>query len=74
MQETILNYLKITAEAAGFTEPKSIAEIVGAIIGAFLSFLGIIFFTPLDSFLKNYLKKYFKDIYQDSSRYIIRYI
>ncbi len=43
MQETILNYLKITAEAAGFAEPKSIAEIVGAIIGAFLSFLGIIF-------------------------------
>ncbi len=43
MRETILNYLKITAEAAGFAEPKSIAEIVGAIIGAFLSFLGIIF-------------------------------
>ncbi len=43
MQETILHYLKITAEAAGFAEPKSIAEIVGAIIGAFLSFLGIIF-------------------------------
>jgi len=43
MQETILKYLEITAKAAGFTEPRSIPEIIGAIIGTFLSFLGIIF-------------------------------
>ena len=43
MKETILKYLEVTAKAAGFGEPKSIAEIVGAIISIFLSFLGIIF-------------------------------
>lgn len=43
LKETILEYLRITAEAAGFGEPKNPAEIVGAIIGVFLSFLGIIF-------------------------------
>jgi len=43
LQETILAYLKVTAEAAGFGEPKSIAEIVGGLIGVFLSMLGIIF-------------------------------
>ncbi|MFH1661845.1 MAG: MMCAP2_0565 family pilin-like conjugal transfer protein [Candidatus Falkowbacteria bacterium] len=43
MQETMLEFLKITAEAAGFGEPKGIGEIVGAVIGTFLSFLGIIF-------------------------------
>jgi len=43
MTETMLEFLRITAEAAGFAEPKSIAEIAGAIIGTFLSFLGIIF-------------------------------
>lgn len=43
MPETILKYLEITAKAAGFGEPKSIGEIIGAIIGTFLSFLGIIF-------------------------------
>lgn len=39
----MLEFLRITAEAAGFAEPKSIGEIAGAIIGTFLSFLGIIF-------------------------------
>ncbi len=43
MKETILKYLEITAKAAGFGEPKSLGEIVGAVIGIFLSFLGIIF-------------------------------
>ncbi len=43
MQETILKYLEITAKAAGFGEPRSIGEIVGAIIGTFLSLLGVIF-------------------------------
>jgi hypothetical protein len=43
MRETILKYLEITAKAAGFAEPKSIAEIMGAIIGTFLSLLGVIF-------------------------------
>jgi hypothetical protein len=39
----MLEFLRITAEAAGFAEPKSPAEIIGAIIGTFLSFLGVIF-------------------------------
>jgi len=39
----MLEFLRITAEAAGFSEPRSIGEITGAIIGTFLSFLGIIF-------------------------------
>ena len=39
----MLEYLRITAEAAGFGEPKGIGEIAGAIIGTFLSLLGIIF-------------------------------
>ncbi|OGF25419.1 hypothetical protein A2331_01225 [Candidatus Falkowbacteria bacterium RIFOXYB2_FULL_34_18] len=43
LKEKILEYLKITAEAAGFGEPKSIAEIIGGLIGVFLSLLGIIF-------------------------------
>ena len=43
MKETILKYLEVTAKAAGFGEPKSLAEIVGAVISIFLSFLGIIF-------------------------------
>ena len=43
MKETMLKYLEVTAKAAGFSEPKSIAEIIGAIIGIFLSLLGIIF-------------------------------
>lgn len=43
MTDTMLEFLRITAEAAGFAEPKSIGEIAGAIIGTFLSFLGIIF-------------------------------
>jgi len=43
MTEKMLEYLRVTAEAAGFGEPKGLPEIVGAIIGTFLSFLGIIF-------------------------------
>jgi len=43
MPEIILKYLEITAKAAGFGEPKSIPEIVGALIGACLSFIGVIF-------------------------------
>lgn len=43
VRETMLRYLEITARAAGFAEPKSIAEIIGALIGTFLSLLGVIF-------------------------------
>ena len=43
MMEIVLKTLKITAEAAGFGEPKGLGEIVGSIIGVFLSLLGIIF-------------------------------
>ena len=43
IKEAIMYYLKETAEAAGFAEPRSLPEIAGAIIGTFLSFLGIIF-------------------------------
>lgn len=43
MGETILEYLRITAEAAGFPPPRSIPEIIGSLIGVFLSLLGIIF-------------------------------
>ena len=39
----IIKTLEITAKAAGFGEPKSIPEIIGALIGVALSFLGIIF-------------------------------
>lgn len=39
----MLELLKITAEAAGFGEPRSPVEIIGAVIGICLSFLGIIF-------------------------------
>ncbi len=39
----MMELLEITARAAGFPEPKSIPEIIGAIIGIVLSFLGIIF-------------------------------
>ncbi|MFH0892143.1 MAG: hypothetical protein V1867_05175 [Candidatus Falkowbacteria bacterium] len=38
----IFEYLEATAKAAGFADPKSIPEIIGAIIGVFLSLLGII--------------------------------
>jgi len=38
-----MHYLEVTAKAAGFGEPRSLGEIAGAIIGTFLSFLGIIF-------------------------------
>jgi len=43
LKQTILEYLEATAGAAGFPEPRSIPEIAGAIIGVFLSFMGIIF-------------------------------
>ena len=43
MKEQIMHYLEVTAKAAGFGEPRSLGEIAGAIIGTFLSFLGIIF-------------------------------
>lgn len=39
----MMKYLEITASAAGFGEPKSIPEIIGSLIAAFLSLLGIIF-------------------------------
>jgi len=39
----IMEYLKTTAEAAGFSNPKSIPEIIGALIGTFLSLVGVIF-------------------------------
>ena len=43
LRETVLEYLKVTAEAAGFGEPKNIPEIIGGLIGVFLSLLGVIF-------------------------------
>jgi TRAP-type C4-dicarboxylate transport system permease small subunit len=43
MSEKIMHILKITAEAAGYGEPQSIPEIVGGLIGVFLSLLGVIF-------------------------------
>lgn len=43
LREKILEYLRITAETAGFGEPKSIPEIVGALVAVFLSLLGVIF-------------------------------
>lgn len=39
----MLENLRIVAEAAGFSEPQSLPELIGAIIGTFLSLLGIIF-------------------------------
>lgn len=44
LREKMLKSLEITARAAGFGEPRSLGEIVGALIGVFLSFLGVIFF------------------------------
>lgn len=43
LRTKIFEYLEVTARAAGFAEPKSLPEIIGALIGVFLSFLGIIF-------------------------------
>jgi len=43
VRETMLKYLEITAKAAGFGEPQSLPEIIGALIGTFLSLLGVIF-------------------------------
>ncbi|MDA3839984.1 MAG: hypothetical protein PF572_02750 [Patescibacteria group bacterium] len=39
----MMELLEITAKAAGFPDPKSIPEIIGALIGIVLSFVGIIF-------------------------------
>jgi TRAP-type C4-dicarboxylate transport system permease small subunit len=41
--DKVLEYLEITAEAAGFGSPESLPEIIGAVIAAVLSLLGIIF-------------------------------
>lgn len=38
-----MELLEVTARAAGFPDPKSIPEIIGALIGIALSFVGIIF-------------------------------
>lgn len=38
-----MHYLEITARTAGFGDPQSIPEIIGALIGVFLSLIGIIF-------------------------------
>lgn len=43
MKDTILKYLEITAKGAGYSEPKSIASIIGGLIALILSFLGLIF-------------------------------
>lgn len=43
MNNKILDYLEITARAAGFGSPRNIYEIIGALIGVFLSMLGVIF-------------------------------
>lgn len=42
-RELLLKNLEIVARAAGFSEPQSLPAIIGAIIGVFLSFMGIIF-------------------------------
>ncbi len=39
----ILEGLRITAEAAGFGQPRNLPEVIGSIIGIALSFLGIVF-------------------------------
>jgi TRAP-type C4-dicarboxylate transport system permease small subunit len=39
----MMKYLEVTARAAGFGEPKTLPEIIGAVIAAFLSLLGVIF-------------------------------
>ena len=44
MFEKMLEVLKETATGAGFPEPRSPIEVIGSLIGIFLSFLGIIFF------------------------------
>ncbi len=43
MYEKMMRMLEVTAKAAGFSDPKSIPEIVGAIINAFLSLMGVVF-------------------------------
>ena len=39
----MMEFLKATAEAAGFGSPKSISEIIGTLIGTFLSLIGVVF-------------------------------
>lgn len=43
IKEQILKNLELVAKAAGFSDPQTLPEIIGAIIGVFLSLLGIIF-------------------------------
>ena len=43
LREKIFEYLEMTARAAGFVDPKSLPEIIGALIGVFLSLIGIVF-------------------------------
>lgn len=38
-----MEYLKMVATAAGYSEPKSVPEIIGAFIALALSFVGLIF-------------------------------
>jgi TRAP-type C4-dicarboxylate transport system permease small subunit len=42
-KEIMLENLRIVAEAAGFTNPQTLPEIIGAIVGTFLSLIGVIF-------------------------------
>jgi hypothetical protein len=41
--QKMMEYMKITAEAAGFANPQSLPAIIGALIGTFLSLIGVIF-------------------------------
>ena len=41
--DKILDGLRITAEAAGFGQPRNLPEVIGSLIGIALSLIGIIF-------------------------------
>ncbi|RMD59212.1 hypothetical protein D6821_01725 [Candidatus Parcubacteria bacterium] len=43
LRQSMMKMLETTARLAGFGEPKTIAQIVGVIISAALSLLGVIF-------------------------------
>jgi len=43
MPEVTMKFLNVTANIAGFGEPRGIPEIIGTVISAFLSLLGVIF-------------------------------
>lgn len=43
MKDEILKNLELVARAAGFPEPQSLPALIGALIGVFLSLIGIIF-------------------------------